>query len=173
MALARLLGPPQFFVTMTANPNWPEITNALLPGQTPADQPDLANRIFELKQRALLDDITKNHVFGCCIAYVYTIEFQKRGLPHMHLLVWVEKASHILTPEDVDDVISAELPDPADNLLYETVTSTMLHGPCGPNFPTSPCWDAEKQTCTKGYWPLKPWSANTVLVHNSYPQYRR
>src|SRR5271168_2401356 len=49
----------------------------------------------------------------------------------------------------------------------------MIHRPCGPNHPSSPCWDAEKQTCTKGYWPLKPWCNETVMVHNSYPQYRR
>ncbi|QRV78796.1 Helitron helicase-like domain at N-terminus [Ceratobasidium sp. AG-Ba] len=46
MAIARYLGPPQFFVTMTANPNWPELKNALLPGQVPADQPDLAGRFL-------------------------------------------------------------------------------------------------------------------------------
>ncbi|KAG8680660.1 hypothetical protein FRC09_018063, partial [Ceratobasidium sp. 395] len=63
MAIARLLGPPQFFVTMTANPNWPEIRDALLPGQTTGDCPDLATRVFELKREALLNDITKKHIF--------------------------------------------------------------------------------------------------------------
>ncbi|QRV79981.1 ATP-dependent DNA helicase PIF1 [Ceratobasidium sp. AG-Ba] len=173
MAIARYLGPPQFFVTMTANPNWPELKNALLPGQSPADRSDLAVRVFELKRRALLHDISKNHVLGRCIAHVFTIEFQKRGLPHMHLLVWVERASHLIGPDDVDEVISAELPDQADRNLYETVTTSMLHGPCGPNFPNAPCWDAEKQKCTQGYWPLKPWSPTTTMIPNSYPQYRR
>lgn len=42
MAIARHLGAPQLFITMTANPNWPEITNELLPGQTASDLPDLA-----------------------------------------------------------------------------------------------------------------------------------
>ncbi|QRW08791.1 ATP-dependent DNA helicase PIF1 [Ceratobasidium sp. AG-Ba] len=173
MAITRYLGPPQFFVTMTANPNWPEITNALFPGQQPSDRPDIAVRVFELKRRALLDDISKKHVLGRCVAHVHTIEFQKRGLPHMHLLVWVERASHIISPEDVDEVISAELPDPMDQLLYNTVTSTMLHGPCGPDFPDSACWDKEKKACTKGYWPLKPFTPATVLIPNAYPQYRR
>ncbi|KEP45767.1 putative ATP-dependent DNA helicase PIF1 [Rhizoctonia solani 123E] len=169
MAIARHLGPPQLFVTMTANPNWPEIKNELLPGQTVGDRPNLAVRVFELKRRALLKDITKNGVLGRCTAHVHTIEFQKRGLPHMHLLVWLEKASHITTPSDVDELISAELPDPNDDPeLYATVTSTMIHGPCGPNFPNTPCWDSEKQACTKGYYPLKPWQEETVMVHNHY-----
>ncbi|QRV97710.1 ATP-dependent DNA helicase PIF1 [Ceratobasidium sp. AG-Ba] len=173
MAIARYLGPPQFFVTMTANPNWPELQAELLDGQHATDRPDLAVRVFELKRRALLEDITKKHVLGRCIAHVYTIEFQKRGLPHMHLLVWVEKASHILEPEDVNDVICAEIPDQADRNLYETVTTSMLHAPCGPNFPNSTCWDPVEKKCTKGYWPLKPFSDATVLVPNAYPQYRR
>ena len=92
----------------------------------------------------------------------------------MHLLVWLERASHIIDPTDVDDLISAEIPDPVlDPDLHATVTTSMIHGPCGPNHPNSPCWDAEKQICTKGYWPLKPWCNETVMVHNSYPQYRR
>ncbi|QRV79983.1 ATP-dependent DNA helicase PIF1 [Ceratobasidium sp. AG-Ba] len=173
MAIARYLGPPQFFVTMTANPNWPELKNALLPGQVPADRPDLAVRVFELKRRALLHDIAKKHVLGRCIAHVHTIEFQKRGLPHMHLLVWVERASHLMTPDDVDEVISAEIPDLADRDLYGTVTTSMLHGPCGPNFPNASCWDAEKQVCKKGYWPLKPWCPTTTMIPNSYQQYCR
>ena len=29
--------------------------------------------------------ILKEDIFGPCVAHVYSIEFQKRGLPHMHL----------------------------------------------------------------------------------------
>lgn len=126
--------------------------------------------MFELKRKSLLDDITKKNVLGRCTAHVHTIEFQKRGLPHMHLLVWLERASHIIDPTDVDELISAEIPDPIlDPDLHATVTTSMIHGPCGPNNPTQACWDREKQTCTKGYWPLKPWCNGTVMVHNSYP----
>jgi hypothetical protein len=64
MAIARHLGPPQLFITMTANPNWPEIKQELLPGQQVTDRPDLAVRVFELKRRALLQDVTKNGVLG-------------------------------------------------------------------------------------------------------------
>jgi hypothetical protein len=37
MSIAQYLGEPQLFVTMTANPKWPEIQAALLPGQTYSD----------------------------------------------------------------------------------------------------------------------------------------
>ena len=46
LALAHYFGRPDFFLTMTADPNWPEIKNALLPGQQPSDRPDLMSRVF-------------------------------------------------------------------------------------------------------------------------------
>jgi hypothetical protein len=58
MAMVRKLGKPDAFVTMTANPNWPEITRELLPGQTAMDRPDLVSRVFQLKLQALLREIT-------------------------------------------------------------------------------------------------------------------
>lgn len=174
MAIARFLGPPQFFVTMTANPTWPEIRNELLSGQQASDRPDLVARVFELKKRALLKLIKTEGILGKHRAHVYTIEFQKRGLPHMHLLLWTDKNAHIVEGSDVDEVISAEIPDRnTDQLLYDTVTTCMMHGPCGPENPDPRCWDAEKTVCKKGYWPLKPFTERTVLINNSYPHYRR
>jgi len=37
----RAMGPPDFFVTFTCNPSWPEITNELLLGQHSEDRPNL------------------------------------------------------------------------------------------------------------------------------------
>jgi len=31
--VCRAIGPPNFFVTFMCSPNWPKITNELLPGQ--------------------------------------------------------------------------------------------------------------------------------------------
>ena len=59
MALVRKYGRPDFFITMTANPNWPEIKNSLAPGESAADRPDLVARVFRLKADALLHDILK------------------------------------------------------------------------------------------------------------------
>ena len=64
-----------FFLTMTANPNWPEVKAALLPGQSPADRPDLINHVFHLKVKELLDDIYKQGVLGRAVAHVWTTEF--------------------------------------------------------------------------------------------------
>jgi len=49
MAGVRKFGKPDLFVTFTCNPKWKEITDALLPGQTAKDCPDLVTRVFYLK----------------------------------------------------------------------------------------------------------------------------
>ena len=44
--------------------------------------------VFHIKLSELLDDIMKRHIFGVtmAIANLHVIEFQKRGLPHTHML---------------------------------------------------------------------------------------
>ena len=41
MTYVRRYGPLELFITMTCNPNWPDIKDNLLPGQTSEDHPDL------------------------------------------------------------------------------------------------------------------------------------
>jgi len=135
-AMARVckFGKPDFFLTFTCNPKWKEIIDVLIPGQTAKDHPELVTRIFNLKFDALLKDI-KDNVLGNVIAKILVIEFQKRGLPHAHILLILNEVSKLCTTKDYDSMVSAEIP----NLIrhpeaYETVTLCMVHGPCGPDF---------------------------------------
>ena len=82
---------PDIFFTMTANPNWVEIQDALLREpivdgrrQEAVYRPDIVAHVFEQKKNALLKEV-KDGLFKNTAAMVHTIEFQKRGLPHMHL----------------------------------------------------------------------------------------
>ncbi|GKA93713.1 ATP-dependent DNA helicase PIF1 [Tanacetum coccineum] len=62
---------------------------------------------------------------------VYVIEFQKRGFPHAHILLWLKDNSKCKTAAQIDDIILAELPSPTDNPDgYKAVTDYMLHVPC-------------------------------------------
>ena len=71
---------------------------------------------------------------------MYTIEFQKRGLPHAHILIFLHPSSKYPTSDVIDKIISAEIPDPKKHFeLYNLVKSHMLHGPCGKARLTSPC----------------------------------
>ncbi|GJT22006.1 hypothetical protein Tco_0891943 [Tanacetum coccineum] len=77
---------------------------------------------------------------NCRIFVLYTVEFQKHGRPHCHTLLWVDSASKIQSPEDVDRFISAKLPDlNVDPHRYKIVLEMMIHGPCGAANLSAPC----------------------------------
>ena len=98
LAINRHFGGADLFLTMTADPNWPEICAELLPGQTLADRPDLMARVFRAKMAQMLDDIHKHGYMGKTVARVWVIEFQKRGLPHMHMIILFHPDSKLRTP---------------------------------------------------------------------------
>jgi hypothetical protein len=170
MAIVRAFGKPDLFITMTCNPKWPEIAENLLPGQKADDRPDLVTRVFRLKLKALLHDITVNHIFGKVIGRVHVIEFQKRGLPHAHILLMLEDGHKPRTHQDYDLFVSAEIPNPQTHpLLYETVMRQMIHGPCGNSNPRAPCM--KDGVCSKGF--PKSYCTNTATNGDGYPKYRR
>ncbi|KAG5549105.1 hypothetical protein RHGRI_014469 [Rhododendron griersonianum] len=170
MAITRYNHHPDIFLTMTANPKWPEITASLLPHQKAIDRPDLVARVFELKRKALMKEIEQNNVFGKKVAHVFTIEFQKRGLPHMHTLLFLQGPDKIRTCAQVDNLISAEFPDPQDDPeLFETVKCCMVHGPCGARNPQSPCMVDGK--CSKRY--PRDFVKSTTMDQDGYPIYQR
>ena len=153
MAIVRRYGKPDYFVTFTANPAWPEIQSNLAPGEHAINRPDLVARVFRLKLRELLADLVERNVLGGSVAHTWTIEFQKRGLPHAHILVIMQPKDKPRTPEAVDRVVCAEIPDPDDPeqaRLYRTVTTSMMHGPCGLCDPSAPCMN-EHGVCSKGF----------------------
>lgn len=88
----------------------------------------------------------------------------------MHLLLFLEQPFKLLTPNDVDTVISAQWPDPeSEPLLFSIVKSCMVHGPCGAFNPSAPCMEDGK--CTK-YYP-KPFQEHTTMDQHGYPLYAR
>jgi hypothetical protein len=66
----------------------------------------------DLKVNCLLDLLTKHHTLGELIGYMWSIEFQKRGLPHIHFL-GIPKHPFI-TAAQIDAYIRAELPPISD-----------------------------------------------------------
>ncbi|CAN6825137.1 unnamed protein product [Brassica oleracea] len=147
MAICREYGNPDLFITMTANPNWREIKEHLeiYSGDSPNDRPDIESAL-------------------------HRIEFQKRGLPHAHILLWFGKSSRTPSSEEVDEIISAELPNKKeDPEAYNLVTKHMIHGPCGVINPKSPCM--ENNVCTKKY--PRPYNDSTLIDKSGYVLYRR
>ncbi|CAN1326881.1 ATP-dependent DNA helicase PIF1 [Linum perenne] len=99
-----------------------------------------------------------------------TFTCNKRGLPHAHIILWLISANKPTTPAKVDEIISAEIPDPTiDPVGYDAVTKFMLHGPCGMAHQTSPCMKAGQ--CSKFY--PKSYALETTFDDNGYVTYRR
>ena len=169
MVIAREFGKPDFFITMTCNPEWPEIRRSLFPGQSPHFRDDLVCKVFHGKQMQLVDAICNQHIFGKVFGWMDHIEFQKRGLPHDHSAVILDPIDKITTPEQVDNVVVAELPSRAQEHLYALVTRHMMHGPCGGINPNAKCM--VDGVCSKGY--PKPYQEHTEMRFNGYPLYRR
>lgn len=91
MTYVRHYGKPGIFITFTCNPNWSEITENLYEGQNSYHRHDLISRVFHLKvKKKLMDLLTKANIFCPIRCHVFTVEWQKRGLPHVHILIWLE-----------------------------------------------------------------------------------
>ncbi|GKB57046.1 DNA helicase [Tanacetum coccineum] len=96
--------------------------------------------------------------------------FQKRGLPHCHTLLWVDSSSKIQDASQIDDYISAELPDPVEDPEgYKIVSNLMMHRPCGVANPSASC--TEKGICNKHF--PKMYNHKTFFDTNGHTHYRR
>ncbi|XP_074323868.1 uncharacterized protein LOC141660783 [Apium graveolens] len=134
LAICKEYGHPDLSITFTCNPKWEEIQGAidLAGSQTASVRPYIVAWVFKIKLDVMMDDFTKNNVLGQVLAVVYTVEFQKWGLPHAHIVLWLRDGDKLITPEDIDAVICAELPDKdVDPVAYKDVSQFMMHGPCG------------------------------------------
>ena len=136
LALKSRLGCPDYFLTMTCNPNWDEITSNLRRDnqgnllEKPKDRGDLIVRAFDMRMDALIEEL-KNGVIGGYVAMVCVQEYQKRGLPHLHLLLWVETEHKPVNAEILDQVINACLPDPETQPdLFKFVSQYCMHARC-------------------------------------------
>ncbi|XP_074356462.1 uncharacterized protein LOC141696181 [Apium graveolens] len=172
LAVSKEYGHPDLFITFTCNPKWYEIEEAIRASgsHSASVRPNIMARVFKMKLNAMLNDFTKKHVLRRVLAVVYTVEFQKRGLPHAHIVLWLGAADKLLTPEDIDNVISAEIADKkADPIGYKAVSQLMMHGPCGPANPKCPC--ISNGRCTKLY--PKSFSDKMAGDADGYALYRR
>ncbi|KAI5410637.1 hypothetical protein KIW84_055960 [Lathyrus oleraceus] len=171
MAICSYVGFPDLFITFTCNPNWPEIQRLLGSVHLKAsDRPDIISRVFKMKFDEHLSDLTKKSLLGKVLAYMYTIEFQKRGLPHAHILIFLHPSNKYPTPSDIDRIILAEIPDQDTNEeLYNLVKTHMIHGPCGFANRSSLCMKDGK--CSKYF--SKQFQPETIVDQDGFPVYRR
>ncbi|KAJ1701083.1 hypothetical protein LUZ63_000862 [Rhynchospora breviuscula] len=147
-----------------------QITRNLFPGQQPSDRPDLVCRVFRMKLDQMMHDLRGGQFFGHVSGLIHSVEFQKRGLPHVHIIVWLAQRSNLSDGASTDRVISAELPDPASDLdAYDVVSQFMVHGPCGAARPRSPCM--QNGSCSKCF--PKRFHDATLMADDGVVVYKR
>ena len=126
LALVRHYGKPTWFITMTCNPDWPEITRELqgeCKGQTAWNRPDVANMVFKRKLDLVVKWIKKGNLNKTYMNdgddeprlhfWIHVIEFQRRGLPHAHIVVRLLPEPDPSKPEEMDACVQAEWPEAA------------------------------------------------------------
>ncbi|KAF4529574.1 hypothetical protein B566_EDAN017726 [Ephemera danica] len=171
-AVAAVYGSPTYFVTFTCNLRWKEIRENLKPGQKAEDRPDLLVAVMYLKLLVLLDVLLSKNYLGRVLTYVYVVEYQKRGLPHIHLLLTVLPEDRPTTPAQLDAVISAEFPDPvADPETFRIVAECMIHEKCQGRV-VRRCHQRPDGKCSAGY--PQPFAEATVVCGpEKKPVYKR
>lgn len=187
--LARIntLGPPTFFLTLTANDlHWPELFTLINPTLTydavalmsSGEKLELLRRhpleavmFFERRLDSFLKNVImgRDKPLGTVKDYWLRIEFQMRGSPHVHSFWWIEGAPKVDTvegrqhaPQFIDQYISTMLPDQSeDPELHRLVSSLQVHRH------SSTCYKHNRVTCRFNY--PRPPSDTTRLRTNTDP----
>ena len=134
-AMIRQLGPATFFITLSAaEPKWPELLRQLGKIVDSKDYSDeeINNMTWQTKCRLInADPITCARYFNFRVSlfikhflnknspvlprvkdYIYRVEFQQRGSPHIHMMVWIENSPKFTLDKDdqivrfIDNIIS-------------------------------------------------------------------
>ena len=104
---------------------------------------------------------------------MHCTEWQKRGLPHAHILVILAQSSAPKTADDFDNFVSAELPpkkDPRCRKLRKIIRRCNIHHKCDVDGKRRTCWDHQKRGCRFRY--SKDF-VETRVLKDGYHAYRR
>lgn len=150
MAMVRNLGPPHFYLTLSCNDlNWRDMLKALLVADGRPDYPidDLTydeklrlvesypvtlSRQFMFRFNALMRVLKSksNYILGHeLVDFWWRVEFQLRGSPHIHMIVWCKDMPDFNSPEGInllESIITCEIPE-NDSELKDLVTRLQTH----------------------------------------------
>ena len=118
-----------------------------------------------MKLKLLLKHLKDGRQFGPITAFVSAIEFEKRGLVHAHVIIFLDAVAKfsLQDPRNIDKLISAEIPPVISPHLRELVLKHMVHDPCNAN-PQPRCM--REGRCSKNF--PKPFRSETASVEGDY-----
>jgi Helitron helicase-like domain at N-terminus len=134
--------------------------------------------VFRAKLKDLIGQIRNGEIFGNVPALIYIVKYQKRGLPHAHIIIFFAGGHAFSEPETIDNLIRAELPnrvlDP-NGSLTEIVKQVMVHGLYKSLKPSAICMKKAHANALLTYFKRfpKPLANETIVNSDGYPKYRR
>jgi hypothetical protein len=161
--MVRKLGTPDLFVTLTCNEwHWPELQYCRDRAWGTMNRPWDSSIAFMRRFRYVFDLIRQGKVFGGLVDFWYRLEYQQRGSPHAHIILWLknkENRCHHVSAEllrsDLTD-FSAEQRG-LHNKLRDYVQRYQMHT-CKPQFCASkkkpaqaPSTDITTDRCREGF----------------------
>ncbi|XP_066288772.1 uncharacterized protein [Branchiostoma lanceolatum] len=151
-AMIRQIGIPTWFVTFSAaDLRWPEVLEAIRQdrGTVPVSEltweercdilksnPVTAARMFDHRVKLLFKHLiqSQSQPIGEVVETFSRTEFQARGSPHIHCLLWVKDAPKLNVNSEeeicafVDRYVCSQLPDSeADKELFDIVSQVQTH----------------------------------------------
>lgn len=73
----------------------------------------------------------KKEMLRIVVAWIYTIDFQKRDLPHAHILITLAENDSVFTDVEINKIVCAEIPNAQTRpMLHNFVAKHMMQGPC-------------------------------------------
>ncbi|GKA47493.1 DNA helicase [Tanacetum coccineum] len=132
---------------------------------------DIVDRVFEMKIHQFINYLRDIRPFGKVVAVLYTVEIQKRGLPHCRTLLWIDESVRVRQDENIDTYVSAELPSQhIDPQGYRIVSELMMHSPCGLANPSATCTQNSSR-CKKDF--PKEYCNQTYVDKSGFIHYKR
>lgn len=176
LAVVARKGKPTAMITITCNGNWEAIRQTYSRGKRLTTGQTFV--VFKIKVAELLKDLRSDKLFGPVTYEMSVVEWQKRGMPHMHLIVPFEGPSPDQTGE-MDDWCWAEVPraDLNNGKSREQVLNLMVHRQYGAHNVSSPCMQDDRtrpgvKVCGKRY--PQPWrSSGTVNSNTGRAEYKQ
>ncbi len=131
MILVRYFDKSDLFVIFTVNPRWKETTDTLFLNQIYTDRPDIIVRVFRTRLKRLIYLIRIGAAFGPYRAYIYTIEYQKRGLSYTYIIVFIHAGHVFFKLEYINNLIRVKFFNRQlnpDKSLTVIIKQTLIYG---------------------------------------------
>ena len=149
MVIVRKYGKNAYFITMTCNPQKPQIARKLRTCQTSLNMSHLVSCVLRQYLNAFISDLWENGILGRGIARIHVIEFQEQGYPQTHIVLSVPQVEKDHDVGNDDSAISAEISNREElPFLLSTVLSTMMYYSCGADNQGNVCM--RDNECSKG-----------------------